>query len=228
MNASRLVLIVSALSVLPMLSGIAIAQTATSLVCTGCVNSEDIADGTVKSNDLSNNAVTTTKIKNNTVSFNKLSTGVRNSLDTAFAGMTVERVYATADSIVGAECPVDTTAVSANCACSDGGGANNYGFVGLCASFDVGSIAACLSDGALFDPNLPEPVAEVEAVCVGGTTTNGTPWSPVPIIPALNAETDDADARLIEWRKRQYQAYEAAMTDARNEAAIRRSRLVER
>jgi hypothetical protein len=184
----------------------------------------DIATGAVKSDELSTNAITTTKIKNNTVTFNKLSTGVRGALDSAVANFFLVRVYNQAASITGAECPVDTYAVSANCGCSDNGGANNYGFVALCGSFEIGSIAGCLSsDGALFDPLLPEPLAEVEAVCLGATTTNGSPWVPAPL---GEGSADSSDAGQIEWRKRQYETYEAALADAKKEASIRRDRLV--
>lgn len=210
---------------------LAIAQTATDLACAQCVGSSDIAnnavgsgkiaDGSIKSNDLAANAVKTPNLNNGSVTFNKLATGVRGALDGAIANMTLLYVYATEEGIVGADCPVDTVAISANCACNSNEGANNSGALGLCASFGVGSVAACLSDGGTFDPQLPEPMAEVEAVCLGATTTDGSAWVPVPPEPASNAAAGSG----TEWRKRQYDAYEAAIAKARKESAIRESRM---
>ena len=225
MKARVITVAVATFASLLLSSSLSVAQNATNLVCTECVGSSDIATGAVRSDDLSTNAITTTKIKNNTVTFNKLSVGVKAALDSAVANFFLVRVYSQAASITGAECPVDTYAVSANCGCSDNGGLNNYGFVGLCASFEIGSVAGCLSDGALFDPNLPEPLAEVEAVCLGAITTNGSPWVPSPLANA-SADSGDAKAGQLESRKRLYETYEAALADAKKEASIRRNRLV--
>jgi len=231
MRISRVALAVSALATCQFFAGSAAAQNATDLTCTQCVGSGDIAnnavgsgkiaDGSVKSNDLAPNAVKTPNLNNGSVTFNKLATGVRGAVDGAIANMTLLYVYATDESIVGAECPVDTVAVSANCACNSNGGDNNSGALNLCVSLGVGSIAACLSDGGTFDPQLPEPMAEVEAVCLGATTTDGSAWVPVPPDPALGAAAGSA----TEWRQRQYDVYEAAFEKARKESAIRQSRM---
>ena len=207
------------------------AQSATDLTCTQCVGSGDIAnnavgsgkitDGSIKSNDMAANAVKTPNLNNGSVTFNKLATGVRGAVDGALENVTLLYVYATDEGIVGAECPVDTISVSANCSCHSNGGENNSGALGLCASLGVASVAACLSDGGTFDPQLPEPMAEVEAVCLGATTTDGSAWVPVP----PDAASADAAASATEWRKRQYEAYEAAFKKARQESAIRQSRL---
>jgi hypothetical protein len=185
------------------------------------VGSRKIADGSIKSNDMAANAVKTPNLNNGSVTFNKLATGVRGALDGALENVTLLYVYATDVGIVGAECPVDTISVSANCACNSNGGENNSGALALCASLGVASIAECVSDGGTFDPQLPEPMAEVEAVCLGATTTDGSAWVPAPPDPA----SADATANATEWRKRQYEAYEAAFEKARKESAIRQSRL---
>jgi hypothetical protein len=220
-----------ALAACQLFAGNAGAQNATDLTCTQCVGSGDIAndavgsgkiaDGSIKSNDMAANAVKTPNLNNGSVTFNKLATGVRGAVDGAIENMTLLYVYATAEGVAGAECPVDTVAVSANCACHSNDGENNSGTLGLCASIGIGSVAGCLSDGGTFDPQLPEPMAEVEAVCLGATTTDGSAWVPVPLEPAMAEAAESA----TEWRRRQYDAYEAALGKARKESAIRQSRM---
>ena len=232
MHGTTLALVASLAAVALLLAQPAAGQTATDLACSQCVGSSDIAneavgsgkiaDGSIKSNDLAANAVKTPNLNNGSVTFNKLATGVRGALDGAIADMTFTRVYNADESIVGVECPVDTIAVSASCGCHSNEGNNNVGMLDLCTSLDVGSIAACLPDGATFDPQLPDPVAEVEAVCMGATTTDGSIWIPTISEPAVDVQSPGAQ---LEWRKRQYAAYEAVRARAEKEASIHRSRL---
>jgi hypothetical protein len=231
MRIPRVAIAAGTLAACQLFAGSAAAQNATDLTCTQCVGSSDIAnnavgsgkiaDGSIKSNDMAANAVKTANLNNGSVTFNKLATGVRGAVDGAIENLSLLYVYVTDVGMVGAECPVDTVAVSANCACNSNGGENNSGTLGLCASFGVGSIAGCLSDGATFDPQLPEPIAEVEAVCLGGTTTDGSAWVPVPPEPTQAA----AEGSATQWRQRQYEVYEAAFERARKESAIRQSRM---
>lgn len=63
------------LAALLLVPSIAMAQTATDVVCTGCVGTTDIANSAVTSGKLGNNAVTTAKLGNNAVTTAKIADG---------------------------------------------------------------------------------------------------------------------------------------------------------
>ena len=227
MNAIRLFLTVCALSVLSMLSGIAVAQTATNLICTDCVSSGDIAVGAVKTDELATNAVTTTKIKNNTVTFNKLSVGVRGQLDGAIAIISTLGVTDSQPGSAIVDCPSDRIVVSASCDCFPNNPDTNLGVLFGCVVTGNSALVGCVPEALNFDPNLAEPLANVQAVCMGATSSDGTPWVPTANgLTEFKSNSDTSQATLMEvaqWRKAQREASEASLAKYRE--LIERNRI---
>ena len=94
-------------------------------------------------------------------------------------------------------------------------------------------MAACYPDGNTYNPNLPWPLAEVTAVCLGAESVDGTPWLPMSTgltstgtgSQASKMMTSEAEAQ---WHKEQQAAYEAALSKLQNQRAIYNRRLSER
>lgn len=218
------------------------AQSATDVACTGCVgtgdiannavNSTKIADGSIKSSDLGTNAVTATKIKNSSITFNKLSAGLKNQVNSSLAALTFQGSLAEDVGFAAAECPDDRFSVAASCGCSNNDGANNLGVLNLCATIGTGAIASCLYEAITMDDQLPPPVAQVEAVCLGATAVDGTPWVPIPdgVAPfdAESAHAAQSVEQTAKWRKDQKAAFDAAVVEHRRKFADYQRRIPSR
>jgi len=93
----------------------AIAQTATDLNCTSCVGETDIANqavtgakianGTITATDIRLSTITSDRIKNQTLVMADLAPSLQDDIGGAIANLTVQRVSASATSVVGAACP---------------------------------------------------------------------------------------------------------------------------
>jgi hypothetical protein len=114
-----------------------------------------------------------------------------NASDVASVGAVVDRLFSSIEfqavtqaqeGVAAALCPADTLPVSASCYCEGDGSSRNYGYMFSCFNTMDGAVAGCYVEADLFDPNLPEPMANVAAVCIGATLVNGdlaltNPWS---------------------------------------------------
>jgi len=222
------------IAAIPIVAQVAAAQTATDLVCSQCVSNSDIAnaavgsakivDGSIKSEDLAANAVKTTNINASAVTFNKLSPGIRDQLDGSVASISFTKVAAmeeggTSDVV----CPEDKLAISASCDCDDSGVTYNVGVLRSCLVVGDGALASCSIDGFWFNPLLEEPLAYVEAVCIGAVSNDGTPLVLTPAgFAAFNANSPDAGneaEQTAKWRKEQHDAFEAAKAEQQRERA---------
>ena len=74
-----------------------------------------------------------------------------------------------------AVCPENTLPISASCYCEGDGASRNFGYMFGCFNTADGAAAGCYVEPDLFDPTLPDPLANVVAVCVGATLVNGDP-----------------------------------------------------
>ena len=173
------------------------AQTASNVVCTGCVNTTDLASGSVASGRIANGAVTgakiatgavtAAKIKNGSVSFDDLSLDTQAQLDGAIVGLSTLRTSASATSIASKACASNRLAVAASCDCDDVNGTRNYGVLFACQVTASGAVAGCYIESGTYDPFLPPPLATVTAVCLGATLSDGTAWTPVAAASAATA-----------------------------------------
>jgi len=226
MKRLQVSLVVCSVIALPWLSGTSFAQVATDVVCTQCISSSDLAndsigsakikDGTLASNDLAANAVKAANINNGAVTFNKLGAAVRDQLDGAIADVNFEFVYVPEEGVASAACPAETFAVSASCACNNNEGANNFGVLFFCATAGDGVVAGCFPNALTYDPQLPDPIAQAQATCMGATASDGTPWVP---FPAGLAPNDHASVNEPQWRNEQKQNREATVASQRNQLA---------
>ena len=192
-----------------LVSSLATAQTASNVVCTGCVGTGDmanaavttgkIADGavqtidmadgivttqkikdlTIGAIDLANGAVTTGKIRDGAVAFADLSPEVNDFLGGAIEQLTWVQTSISGVGTAAVECPSDKFIVSASCGCDDQNGTRNYGVLFHCKVAGTGAVAGCFPEAGTYTPFLPDPAASVTAVCLGATSANGTPWLPL-------------------------------------------------
>ena len=232
MKINRFVVSFCALAGLQFASQLATAQSATDLTCNGCVNSGDIANGTIKAEDLSTNAVETAKVRNNAITYAKLSPGIKAQIDGAVDEVNVTLEFGEAAGFAGVPCPEGRFAVAASCACVDDGGAPHPGGLNFCAAVGDGALAACSFDAMTFDELLGDPIAQVQATCLGVTSNDGTPWVPVPAgLARFDASSPDA-AQSVEqqakWRKEQHDAYEKAIAEQRAKFADYKRRVSSR
>ena len=237
MNLKPLAVVVSALALSSLATGVAHAQVATDVVCDLCVNKSDlsnnsvtsgrIVDGTIKSNDIAAGGVTTPDIADRAVTFGKLSTAVRDALDGALAHLTKTTVEDSAVGLAEAACPSSRVAISASCLCDDNNGANNFGVLFACLVDGNGALAACFDEAATFNPTLDPPVAIVQAVCLGAESTDGTPWDPTPAGLAPLSDSTDAVEAQAAWQKAQHDALEARAAELRAKRDAHRARLLD-
>ena len=219
------------------------AQVATDVQCTSCVGATDLATGSVTTSEIANggvrnldlgaNAVTSGKIKDGSVVFADLSSDVQTFMGASIANISVQGAIAADIGVAGAACPSDRIPVSASCGCDDDGGNANYGFLYYCAVEGNGAVAACASDALYFDPQLPEPVAVVQAVCLGATSVDGTPWAPVTSGGAPDAQSSGLrpevpTAEVAEWHVAQDAAFKAKLTEMKDRLELRKNKSVQR
>lgn len=174
------------------------AQSATDVVCNGCIGNSDLAvnavnsgrivDGGIRVQDLASGAVTTnklaadavnsSKIKDGTVTKLDLAAGVQGQLAGALANLTTTRVQKVDPGVTSVACPANTLPVGATCDCSNSGGTRNFGVLFACQINATGAAAGCYNEAFSYDPQLPDPLARVNAVCLGATLSDGTTWTP--------------------------------------------------
>lgn len=213
--------------------GVARAQTATDLNCAGCVGETDIAaqavtsgkiaNGTILNADISAGAVTTDKIRNGTIARADLATALRDDIDGAIADISFARISASGGGVAGAQCPSGRVAIAASCECSDNNGTSNLGVLFGCVVTGTGAAAGCFDEAASYNPQLPDPVAIVRAICIGAESVDGTPWSSTAAGIAADAATPEAaatrDAELARWMQEQQSAFDQALARFRNQRA---------
>jgi hypothetical protein len=174
------------------------AESATDVVCSGCIGNADIAvnavssgkivdsgvlardlaSGAVTANKLATSAVTSAKIKDGAVAKVDLASSVQDQLSGALANLTTTRVQKIDPSVTSATCPADTLPVGATCDCSNSNGTRNFGVLFACQITTTGAAAGCYNEAYSYDPQLPVPLARVSAVCLGATLNDGTAWTP--------------------------------------------------
>ena len=209
------------------------AQTATDLSCTSCVSEAEIANGAVTSVKIANgtivnadikaSAVTTDKIKNGTILEADLATALRDDIGGAIADITFARVSASGGGAVGAQCPAGRVAVAASCECTDGGGTRNLGVLFGCTVTGTGAAAGCFDEAISFNPQLPAPLANVRAICMGAVAVDGTPWTSTAAGLASDTLGPEAaaarDADLARWMREQQASFEDTLARFRNQRA---------
>src|SRR5262245_2524614 len=191
-----------------LLAKLAMAQTATDVTCTSCIDETDIknqavtsdkiangtisavdiknqavtsdkiANGTVSTADIAANAITSDRIKNQTIVMSDLAPSVQDDIGGAINNLTVQRISATGGGVVAAQCPSGRIPVGASCECDDSGGTRNAGVLFGCTVDGNGAAAGCFSEARSFNPTLGDPLAIVRAVCLGAESVDGTPWVP--------------------------------------------------
>jgi len=122
------------------------------------------------------------------------------TVDQLFATLTLGAAVEVEEEFLAvATCPVDTVAVSADCACTGDGITANFGVLNACFVIPDGAVAVCFDDFS-FDVTLPFSNALVGATCVGGTLVNGAAAfpTPQPAIVAQKSQVSDKDAILID------------------------------
>ncbi|MBM4218261.1 MAG: hypothetical protein FJ171_01215 [Gammaproteobacteria bacterium] len=226
-------LIVTVVALVCLSGGAARAQTATDLECTGCVGATDIAaqavtsgkiaNGTILNADIASGAVTSDKIRNGTIARADLATALRDSIDGAIADISFARISASGNAVAGAQCPSGRVAIAASCECSDGGGSRNLGVLFGCVVTSTGAAAGYYDEALNYNPQLPAPLANVRAICIGAESVDGTPWSSTTRGIAANAATAEAaatrDAELACWMKEQQSAFDEVLARFRNQRA---------
>lgn len=165
------------------------AQTASNVVCTGCVGTTDLANSSVTAGKIGSSAVTSAKIassavtgakiKDASVAFGDLSLDVQALLGAPIAVLTTLKTSASATSVASKTCPSNRLAIAASCDCDSVDGTRNYGVLFACQVTASGGIAACFADSGTYDPYLPPPLATVTAVCLGAISNDGTIWTPL-------------------------------------------------
>lgn len=70
-----------------------------------------------------------------------------------------------APGVTGAECPNNSSVISANCHCDNVDGTRNFGVLFLCNIAGNGALAGCFPEASTFNPLLPEPLATVITIC---------------------------------------------------------------
>ena len=212
-----------------------VAQTATDLNCTSCVGETDIANqavtgakianGTITATDIRLSTITSDRIRNQTLVMADLAPSLQDDLNGAIANFTVQRVSASATSVVGAACPSDRIPVGASCECDDANGARNIGVLFGCTVTGTGAAAGCFDEATTFNPTLPEPLAIVRAVCLGAVSVDGTPWVPTSAGLVVDGNvSESAAAEQAKWMKEQHDSFESVLARFRNQRATFESR----
>ena len=213
----------------------AIAQTATDLNCTSCVGETDIANqavtgakianGTITATDIRLSTITSDRIKNQTLVMADLAPSLQDDIGGAISNLTVQRVSASATSVVGAACPSGRIPVGASCECDDANGARNIGVLFGCTVTGTGAAAGCFDEAATFNPTLPEPLAIVRAVCLGAESVDGTPWVPTRAGLVVDRNvSESAAAEQARWMKEQHDSFESVLAKFRDRRAAFESR----
>lgn len=190
-----------------LMSGIAGAQTASNVVCTGCVGTADlgnnsvttqkIADGTIRAADIANQAVNSAKIKNGTVALVDLAPEIQEYVNATIAEIYLSLAYDEGEGIMGVSCPENSIPISSSCACNGDGVGINFGVLDFCAVIELeGAVASCNYDALTYDANLSPPTAQVQAVCLSGETNDGSPWVPGVVLPAGSSPIADGKGPL--------------------------------
>jgi hypothetical protein len=233
LTACTLVLLVS--------TDVAVAQTATNVNCSSCISngeiannavtSEKIVNGSVTVNDLAAGSVKAATIVNGSVTSAKLAPSVRGALNDALANLTTVAVEDATVGIAEAACPSGRIPVSASCLCDDNNGINNFGVLFACVVDGNGAIAACFDEAETFNPTKDSPVAIVQAVCLGGESSDGTPWVPTAAglapAPASSEANDEAVATQAQWHQEQHAALQSKVAELRARRARHRSLLLD-
>jgi hypothetical protein len=218
-----------------LLANVATAQTATDVTCTSCVGETDIANqavtgakianGTITATDIRLSTITSDRIKNQTLVMADLAPSLQDDIGGAIANFTVQRVSASATSVVGAACPSDRIPVGASCECDDANGARNIGVLFGCTVTGTGAAAGCFDEAATFNPTLPEPLAIVRAVCLGAESVDGTPWVPTSTGLVVDRNvSESAAAEQARWMKEQHDSFESVLARFRDQRAAFESR----
>jgi hypothetical protein len=232
-----LILAVVTLACLP--GAAARAQTATDLNCTGCVGEADIAaqavtsgkiaNGTILTADIAPSAITTDKIRNGTIARADLATALRDDIDGAIADLSFARISASGGGVASAQCPSGRVAVAASCECTDGGGSRNLGVLFGCVVTGTGAAAGCYDEALSYNPQLPAPLANVRAICLGAESVDGTPWSNTAHGLAPDAASAEAaaarDAELARWMREQQVDFEQVLAKFRSQRATFEARV---
>jgi hypothetical protein len=209
------------------------AQTATDLNCVSCVSEAEIANGAVTSVKIANgtianadiraSAITTDKIKNATIVMADLAAALQDDINGAIADISFARVSASGGGIVGAQCPSGRVAIAASCECSSNGGTRNLGVLFGCTVTSTGAAAGCYDEALSFNPQLPEPLALIRAICIGAESVDGTPWSNTIQGLAIDAASPEAraarDAELARWMKDQQSEFDELLAQFRSQRA---------
>ena len=149
-----------------------------------------------------------------------------NANDVAMLGAVLEQVpaniefYAIAQAQEGtasALCPANTLPISASCYCEGDGTSRNFGYMFGCFNTADGAAAGCYVEPDLFNPTLPDPLANVIAVCIGATLVNGDPGL---VDPWSNGATSGATGG---FKPRGDMTTELAVTDLQNAVTNQRS-----
>ena len=124
---------------------------------------------------------------------------------------------------MGAQCPSGRVAVAASCECTDGGGSRNLGVLFGCTVTTTGAAAGCFDEAASFNPQLPPPLANVRAICMGAESVDGTPWTSTTQGLAIDNVSPEAaaarDAELARWMKEQQAEFDAVLARFKDQRA---------
>jgi hypothetical protein len=210
------------------------AQVATDLNCTSCVSAAEIANGavttakiangTITNVDIKAGAITSDKIRNGTIARADLVAALQDDIDGAIADISFARVTASGGSVAGVQCPSGRVAIAASCECTDGGGTRNAGVLFGCTVSGTGAAAGCYDEALSFNPQLPVPLANVRAICMGAESVDGTPWSNTAQGGlALDAADPEAkavqDAELARWMQEQQADFDEVLDRFRSQRA---------
>ena len=226
-----LILAVAILCCMPLAA--AQAQTATNLECTNCVSETEIApsavtsgriaNGTIAGVDIRASTITSEKILNGTIVKADLAAALRDDIDGAIADISFARITASGGGVVGAQCPSGRVAVAASCECTNGGGSRNFGVLFGCTVSTTGAAAGCFEEALSFDPQLPAPLANVRAICMGAESVDGTPWSSttkgLAADPVSAEGAAERDAELARWMKEQQAEFDQVLDRFRSQRA---------
>lgn len=201
---------VLAFTSLSILCGASYSQSASDVVCNGCVGGQDIASGAVTNSKIANNAVTngkiqnsavsTAKLQNSSVTIDKLAPDVKAAIIIAGAPIPLAYIQSTDILAALALCPSGTVATSASCACDTGAfDDRNYGVLFACQlrPDKRGATAGCFNESYSFSPFKGDTRAIVEATCINGSVTAQSDGEPVqPQVHTINPEDDPAYQKI--------------------------------
>jgi len=211
--------------------GAALAQTATDVTCTSCIDEADIknqavtsakiANGTIATVDIKTNAITSDRIKNQSILMSDLAPSLQDPINGAINNLTVQRVSASGSGVVAASCPSSRIPVGASCECDNANGARNLGVLFGCTVDGNGAAAGCFPEARSFNQQLPDPLAIVRAVCLGAESVDGTPW--VPTRNGLAPDDGKASAADVadqaKWMQEQQRSLDALLEKFKRQRA---------